>query len=99
MQAAVVGGVKARLAQHGLRLAAPAIAGNHGRANRAAIGIDPDQLDLEPIGLAAQIIAQQARRLVEIDDQDVYIAIVVEVAEGAAPARPRLGYGVAGLFK
>ena len=99
MQPAVVRRVKAGLAQHRLSLPPAAVAGDHGRADRAAIGIDAGQLDLEPIGTAREIVAQQAGGLVEVDDQDVHIAIVVEIAESAAAAGARLGKGAARLFE
>src|SRR5258708_28367963 len=37
------------------------------------------------VGLPAEVIAQQRRRLVEIDNQDVDIPVVVEVSKRASP--------------
>ena len=42
------------------------------------------------MGVAA-VVAQQARRVVEVDDQEVEVAVVVEVAPGRAPADELLG--------
>ena len=50
-------------------------------ADGAAIGFGSDQFHFDPmIGLIADVIAQQGRGLVQINDQDVDIPVVVEVA-------------------
>ena len=46
----------------------------------------PVSLTLSQWFAPVDVVAQQRRRLVVIDDQDVDVAIVVEVAEGAAAA-------------
>ena len=48
-----------------------------------------DQLYLEPVTRrlgAAKIVAQQRRRLIQVHDHHVHVAIVIEVAEGAPAA-------------
>ena len=44
----------------------------------------PSQPDLDPVMIGRSVVPQQRRRLVLIHDHDVEIAIVIEVAEGAA---------------
>src|SRR5208283_943426 len=45
------------------------------------------KLQLQPVMLSFQIVSQQRRRLVHIQDQNVQVSIVVEIAEYAAAAR------------
>src|SRR5436309_6906994 len=92
MQPQIIRGVKARLAQHLLRLNPASISGSHAGSNRAAVRFHSDQLDLQPMVVASQIVAQQRWRLVEVDDQDIDIAVVIEIAECAPPAAMGFGY-------
>ena len=52
-----------------------------------------DQLHLEPVPRRGprKIVAQQRGRLIQVHDEDVDVAIVVEVAESAAAAGMRRG--------
>src|SRR5439155_19090348 len=52
VQAAVVGGIEARLRRHLLRLRAASVAREHPRADRAAVRLDPDEKDLQPVAAA-----------------------------------------------
>ena len=70
----------------------------HSRPNPAAIRLHSLKLDLDPVLLSRKIVSQQRRRLVHVDDENVYVPIVVEIAERAAAAgmklcnsRPRFG--------
>src|ERR1700676_3844205 len=84
MQAGIAAGVKAGLTQDRLRLSLASIMDKHSRSNGASIGLYTFQFHFDPIGLADEVIAQQRRRLVEIDDQDVDIPVVVKVSKGAS---------------
>ena len=98
MQPRVVDRIKTRLAQHLLDLNLTSVAHQHASSDRAAIRFCAHQLELEPVVRAAEVIAQQRRRLVEIDYQDVQISIIVEVTEGAPPAAMLGGYARAGFL-
>src|SRR5262249_29699919 len=79
-----------------LRLSLSPIADNHARPNRAAIRLYPSQLNLDPIRLAAEVVPQQGWRFVEVNDEHIQIAIIVEVSESAAPATVWCGDAGAG---
>src|SRR2546425_6333511 len=87
MQAQVILGVKAGLAEDLLGLPTPSGGRSYAGADGAAIGLQTNQLDLQPSILIPAIIAEQRRGLVHVHDEHIDIAIVVEVAECAAPAR------------
>ncbi len=89
VQPAVVDREIGGLAQHFLRLHRIAVAHRDPRADGAAVGFDARQLDLEPVVAAGHVVAQERRRLILIDDQDVDVAIVIEIAEGTAAAGVR----------
>src|SRR5882762_8680903 len=63
------------------------------RANGAAVGFCAYALDFEPVVFGARIIAQERRRLVHVDDGDVDVSVVVEIAEGGASAAAGLSDG------
>ena len=86
MKAPVIYRKIAGLRQHFLRLSLLAILDRHAGADGAAIGFHSDQLDLEPVILAGDIVAQQRWRLIQIHDQDIHVAIVIEIAESASAA-------------
>ena len=99
MQTRVVAGKKAGLAQHGLRLGLAPIVDENSGSSGAAIGLYALQLHLDPVRLAAQVIAQQRRRLVEINDQYVDIPVVVEVPKSASSTTVGLRNARAGLLE
>src|SRR6266478_3919618 len=86
MQAGIAAREKAGLTQDRLRLGLASIMDKHPGSNGASIGLYTFQFHFDPVGLPAEVIAQQRRRLVEIDDQYVDIPVVVEVSESASPA-------------
>src|SRR5260370_41943605 len=86
MQPAIADRQIGRLAQHLLRLHSVTIAHGNPRADCAAVRCNAGQLDLDPVMAAGYVVAQQGRRLVLIDDEDVHVPVVVEVAEGATAA-------------
>ena len=63
------------------------------RADGAAIGFCAYTLDFEPVIFGAAIVAQERRRLVHVDNGDVDVSIVVEIAEGGASAAVGLSHG------
>ena len=98
VQPQVVHGIEAGLAQHFLSLPLVAVIRRDPRADRAAIGFHADQFHFQPVMIAAHIVAQQRRRLVEIDDQDVDVAVIIEIAKRAAAAGMDGGYARPRLF-
>src|SRR5690348_5047134 len=98
MQTRVVAGIEAGLAHQRLGLFFFAVRSNYACANGAAVGLGSNQLDFEPVITALHVIAKERRRLVHVDDQDVEIAVVIEVPEGAATAAVRGGDTWAGFF-
>jgi len=85
----IVAGVVARLAENGLRLDLGAVMHQYARPNCAAIRLHTLQLDLQPVLVGLHVIPQQRWRLVHIHDQHIHIAVIIEVAERAAPAAVR----------
>src|SRR6266849_3063979 len=63
------------------------------RADGAAVGFCAYALDFEPVAFGAAIVAQKCGRLVHVDNGDVDVSIVVEIAEGGASAAVRLSHG------
>jgi hypothetical protein len=59
------------------------------RAHAVAVRLGSDQEDFQPVVRIAAIIAQKLRGLSAIVDQDVQVAVVVEVADGGAAAYAR----------
>src|SRR5260221_10367448 len=66
------------------RLAHPARDERDPRSDRLQVPAGADQTEPDPVPGVAAVVAQQARRLVDIVDEDVDVAVVVEVADGAA---------------
>ena len=87
MQPAIVCGVEAGLRGHFLGLAAPPVLSDHPRADRAPVRLHAFQQHLEPMALSRHVVPEQRRRFVQVDDDNVHVTIVVEIAEGAAAAR------------
>src|SRR5207302_1693681 len=70
-----------------LRLLPSTVARDYPGADGASIAFATHQLDLEPMVSPGHIIAKQGRRLVHVHDEDIDVTIIVEIAEGTAPAR------------
>src|SRR5213593_2088905 len=81
----------------GLRLAGRMRDAAEARADAAAVGLHADQLDLEPIVLRRQIAAEKLGIIVDGIDYDVEVAVIVEIAEGAAARSNGNGDAGAGL--
>ena len=86
MKQRIVDREEARLAEellhHGTAFNLQRNAGAYG----ASVGSAADKFDLEPVAAAAEIVPQQRRWLVEVDDKGVEIAVVVEVSDGKTAA-------------
>src|SRR5919197_1739837 len=54
------------------------------------------QFHFQPVAIPAEIISQERRGLVDIRDQDVEIAIIIEISKRSATAGVRLGNARAG---
>src|SRR6266536_4800398 len=89
VQPAVVNREVRRLAQYFLRLYRIAVPQCNPRPDGAAVRLHPLQLHLEPVMAARHIVAQQRGRLILIHDEDVHVAVVIEVAERATAAGVR----------
>src|SRR6185437_5166242 len=50
----------------------------------ASVRLRSDALDLQPIVLALGVVAEEGRTLVDVDDDHINVAVVVEVSEGRA---------------
>src|SRR5258708_7722450 len=99
MQTGVVAGKKTGLTEHSLCLGFVPVMDENSGSNGTAVGLHALQFHLDPmISLAAEVIAQQRRRLVQINDQDVDIPIVVEVSKSASPTTVGRRYARARLL-
>src|SRR5215475_674406 len=54
------------------------------RADAGAIRLHPDRLYLEPVILRGLVATQELRQVVNAIHENIYVAIIVEIAEGAA---------------
>ena len=98
VQAGIVAGIKTTLAQNALGLPFPAITNENPRSNCASIGLNALEFHLDPIGIPADVIAQQGGRFVQVYDENVNVTIVVEVAKRTSPAAMRRGNAGASSF-
>ena len=60
--------------------------GGHSGSDGALVRFHSLQLQLNEVAIALHIVAQERRGFVQVHDQHVDIAVVVKIAEGAAPA-------------
>src|SRR5580658_6308039 len=98
MKARIVGGKETRLAQHGLELPPVAVTAKDFRPYRAPVRSCSNQFQLEPRPAFGLVIAQQGRRLVHVHDENIHIAVIVEVAESAPAAHVWRGDAWPGLL-
>src|SRR5258708_771274 len=56
------------------------------KSNRSAIGFCAFELNLKPVYFAGEVVSQKRRRFVKVDDDDVNVAIIIEISESAATA-------------
>src|SRR5207244_12384492 len=61
-----------------------AIGYRHPRAHYVAVGLGPNQKDLQPMMSIAPVIAEQLRRLTVVAYQNIQVAVVVEIAHGGS---------------
>ena len=86
MESGVACGIKTGLAQYRLSLNFPSVMDEHTGANRTPVRFHADEPNFRPVVMVAQIVAKQGRRFAAINDQNVQVTVVVEVAEGTAAA-------------
>lgn len=55
------------------------------------LDLTPLSLHFDPVVVAEDVVSEQRRRLVEIEDHEVQVAIVIEIAHAAAAAGVRRG--------
>jgi hypothetical protein len=90
MQAQIAAAIEAGLTQNALSLRFSAITGQNPRSERASIRRHCLGFNLPPILFPADIVAQKRRAFVQIDNEHVYIAVIVEISERASTAAMRL---------
>ena len=86
VQALVVRGVEAGLARHFLYFAGAWCLDGDSCANRRGGASRARQHDRQPVPPRCQIVSHQRRRLVQVDDHRVDVAVVVEIAERRSAA-------------
>src|SRR5689334_12273763 len=86
MQARIVAGKEACLTLYRLRLGFASVAGQHSCADGTAVGFYALQFYLDPFGVPAKVVAQERRRLIEINDEHIEIAVIVEIPKRAPSA-------------
>src|SRR5260221_5750187 len=57
----------------------------------SAIRARPDQLQLEPVVIPFEIVAQKRRRFIQIHDQNINVTVIVKITESAASTGVDLG--------
>src|SRR5215469_15327149 len=92
MEAGIIGRIIARLAHSSLCLHLVSIVDQHSGANGAAIRLHALELNFDPVLFSRKIVPQKGGRFVHVDDEDIDVAIVVEIAKSAAAAGMRFGY-------
>src|ERR1035438_5029948 len=98
MQARVVRREKTGLAGQALCLHLSAVARQNSGADRTAIAFCSFQAHFDPMIAGGSVIAQKRRGLIAVHDENVEVAIVVEVAEGASAAHVARCNGGTGLI-
>src|SRR5215467_2788687 len=87
MQTRVVLRIITPSAHHFVNLRAPTRRHSYPGTNGGAIRTRPYALDSDPVVLISPFVAQKRRRTVEVVNHDVHVAIIIEVAEGAAASQ------------
>src|SRR5260370_34901074 len=67
-------------------LGLPAIMGQYASSDCTAIGFCAFELNLKPVYLAGEVVSQKRRGFVKVDDDDVNVAIIIEISESPATA-------------
>src|ERR1035437_7331940 len=86
VQTGIAGGKITGLTEYLLRLHLAAVASQDARPDGAAVALYALKTDLDPVVAGRSVVAQQRRRLIDVHDQDIHVAVVVEVAKGQAAA-------------
>src|SRR5215470_16294446 len=99
VQSRIIGGIETRLAEYRLGLRLSSVVHDNSCSDRAAIRFHALQFYLEPVLFPFEVVAQQGGRFVQVNDEDVHIAVIVEVPKSAAAATMRGGYSRAGSIR
>jgi len=86
VQTGVAGGKITGLTEHLLRLHLAAVADQDTCPDGVAIALHSFQTDLDPAVAVRRVVAQQRRRLIDVYDQGIHIAVVIEIAKGQTAA-------------
>src|SRR5262245_62710323 len=86
MQAEIVLRVVARSAAHLVHLSVPSGGHLHAGADPRPVRFGAHTLDEDRVVPVAAVVPEQRRRAIEVVDEHVDVAVVVEVAEGTPPA-------------
>ena len=93
MKAEIAVRVVARTAHHLVDLRPPARGDLHPCPDGGAVRLGADALDQDRVLPVPAIVAQQGRRTIQVVDDDVDVAVVVEIADGAAASEIRRRHG------
>src|SRR5580692_8083741 len=86
VQARIVRRVKAGLAEDFLCLYLFSVAHEDAGSDGAAIGLGADEFYFEPVIVAADVVAEERRNFAHVDNENVEIAVVIEIAESTSAA-------------
>src|SRR5260370_27438899 len=89
MEAEIVLRIITGPAQNLIHLRSPPRGHTNSRSDGAAIGARSDALDDQPVVPVAAVIPEQRRRGIDVVDDDIDVAVIVDVAEGTTPADSR----------
>lgn len=91
VQPGIVARIETGLTQNALSLRFPAIMGQNTRSYRTSIGLNALEFDLYPVLSPLEIVAQQRGVLIQINDEHVDVAVIVEIPERAPATGVCLG--------
>ena len=72
------------MAENALRLHFSAIMHENASPDRTAVGLHSLEFHLDPVWFSLNVVAQQRRWFVHVDDENVDVAVIVEIAEGTS---------------
>jgi len=98
MKPRIVRGIKAGLTQDALSLLFSPIMCKNPSPDRAPIGLNSLEFDLNPILFSMKIVTQKGRILIQVYDQHVDVAVIVKIPERASAAAVRFGNTRASSF-
>src|SRR5712671_2164394 len=85
MQTQIVLGKIARATAHFVELHQSSGFHRHSRANRRLVALRANQLEQDAMIWAISTVQQQRRRLANIENDNVHVAVIVDISESCAP--------------